>query len=160
MKNINFKKIFIIILSTAIVCFCSAAFACSTGNIDPAADGHQYAWAENTGWINFQPDAGPGVTVTDTGVTGMAWGENIGWITLDLLNDGTGNLSGCAWGENGGWISFSCETTSCDSVVYGVYIDPVTGEFSGKAWGENTGWINFEYDSASTYGVKTLWASP
>jgi hypothetical protein len=45
-------------------------------NIDPDADGSQYAWGENVGWINFAPSTGPGVAVTDTAVYGFAWGEN------------------------------------------------------------------------------------
>ena len=82
-------------------------------NIDPDNDGSQYAWSENGGWINFQPSFGPGVTVSDTAVTGFAWGENIGWINLSpstggVVNDGLGHLSGYAWAENAGWISFSC----------------------------------------------------
>ncbi len=39
-------------------------------------------------------------------------------------------------GENAGWISFSWDTIDCNSIVYGVYIDPNTGVFSGKAWGK------------------------
>jgi hypothetical protein len=70
------------------------------GNVDPGSVGCQYAWAENVGWINFKPSWGPGVTVTNTAVTGMAWGENIGWINLSptnyggVVNDGTGIPSG------------------------------------------------------------------
>jgi hypothetical protein len=108
-----------------------------TGNIDPNNDGSRYAYGENVGWINFAPTRGPGVVVSNTGLTGYAWGENIGWINLSptgggVINDGAGNLSGYAWGENIGWINFN-----------GVKINPSTGEFSGYAWGENIGWINF-----------------
>jgi hypothetical protein len=133
-------------------------------NIDPDNNDHQYAWGENIGWLNFEPSTGPGVTVTDTDVTGVAWGENIGWIVFNpseggVFNDGYGNLSGCAWGENVGWISFSCETIDCNSVDYGVSIDPATGMFSGMAWGENIGWISFDYESLVTHGVQTSWGS-
>ncbi len=131
----------------------------NAGNIDPDTDGHKYAWGENIGWIDFEPAEGPGVTVTDTDVTGDAWGENTGWIVLDLINDGDGNLSGCAWGENVGWISFSCDTTDCDTVSYGIAVDPVTGEFSGNAWGENIGWISFDYAGSDASGVKTSWGA-
>src|SRR3972149_2461077 len=81
-------------------------------NIDPLNDGSRYAWGENIGWINFKPSQGPGLTVTDTGVTGYAWGENIGWINFSpafggvTINPTTGVLGGYAWGENVGWISF------------------------------------------------------
>ncbi|MBI9085453.1 MAG: DUF1566 domain-containing protein [Desulfobacterales bacterium] len=131
--------------------------------IDPDAEGDIYAWAENVGWINFDPNTGPGVTVTDTAVTGFAWGENIGWINLSpatagVTNDGSGHLAGYAWGENVGWISFSCtNTNSCGTVDYGVTIDKATGEFSGHAWGENIGWIVFSDDDPVAYGVTTAW---
>ncbi|MDL2122046.1 MAG: hypothetical protein LWX51_02960, partial [Deltaproteobacteria bacterium] len=125
------------------------------GNIDPNNDGSQYAYAENVGWINFKPSFGPGVTMTDSAVTGYAWGENIGWINLSptkggVVNDGAGNLSGYAWGENVGWINFAPTTG-------GVTID-VQGNFDGWAWGENIGWIHFQNPSSPSYIVKTAWA--
>jgi hypothetical protein len=124
------------------------------GNIDPDGSGKRYAWGENTGWINLKPSYGPGITVTDSAVTGLAWGENIGWINFSpayggVLNDGNGNLSGYAWGENVGWINVK-------PAGGGVKID-ANGLFSGKAWGENIGWINF---APSGGGVKTSWLSP
>ncbi len=90
-------------------------------NIDPAADGSQYAWGENIGWLNAEPqgEGGPGLAVSDSELTGWFWGENIGWISLScqntsscgdnaygVVNDGKGNLSGLAWAENIGWINF------------------------------------------------------
>ena len=106
------------------------------GNIDPYNDGSKYAWGENAVWINLEPSQGPGVTVSDDGLSGFAWGENIGWINLSpagyggVKNDGKGNLSGYAWGENIGWINFGGVTIDSD------------GNFNGWAWGENTGWIH------------------
>ncbi len=47
-------------------------------NIDPNEDGSQYAWGENIGWINFEPDQGSGVQVSSTDVQGYVWAENIG----------------------------------------------------------------------------------
>ena len=119
------------------------------GNIDSE---NKYAYGENVGWINFEPSQGPGITVTDSAVTGKAWGENVGWINLSpsnggVENDGAGNLSGYAWGENKGWINFAPTSG-------GVKIDPATGVFSGMAWGENIGWINFAPNGVP---VKTLW---
>jgi len=90
-------------------------------NVDPAADGSQYAWAENLGWLNAEPqgEGGPGVQVSDTELTGWIWTENHGWISLScqntsscgvnnygVVNDGKGNLSGFAWAEHLGWINF------------------------------------------------------
>ena len=53
-------------------------------NINPANDESKYAWAENLGWLNAQPSGpgGPGVQVSDTGLTGWMWSENAGWISL------------------------------------------------------------------------------
>ena len=125
-------------------------------NIDPSGNDSQYAWGENVGWINFDPNEGPGVTVSGDKLLGYVWAENIGWINLScensgycatvdygVTNDGDGNLAGYAWGENVGWISFSCENTvGCATAHYRVTIDSA-GNFSGHAWGENIGWINF-----------------
>jgi Leucine-rich repeat (LRR) protein/acetyltransferase-like isoleucine patch superfamily enzyme len=134
------------------------------GNIDPNDENSHFAWGENVGWINLKPSFGPGVTVTDTGLSGYVWGENIGWINLSpleyggVVNDGCGNLSGYAWAENVGWISFSCENgDSCGTAEYRVTIDPATGEFTGRAWGENIGWITFRSTGPVAYGVTTSW---
>jgi hypothetical protein len=143
-----------VLLFAAIIVFC--AFEAHAENIDPDGAGCNYAWAENVGWINFNPAQGPGVTVTDTALTGMAWGENIGWINLSptngnggVVNDGAGTLSGYAWAENVGWINFNPANG-------GVSIGS-DGKFTGYAWGENIGWINF---SSSQSCVKTAWVQP
>ena len=60
------------------------------GNIDPENSGNQYAWGENVGWVNMKPSRGPGVTVTDTAVTGYVWNENVGWINLSPASYGGG----------------------------------------------------------------------
>ena len=141
-------------------------FVCSlnsirAANIDPNNDGSQYAYGENTGWVNFEPNApGPnvGATVSDDTVTGFIWAENIGWITLSpttysgIFNDGMGNLSGYAWAENVGWINFDPNVPS-DTNNYGVKINS-DGNFSGWGWGENIGWINFNSASLYGYGVE------
>ena len=152
----------------------TAAFA---ENVDPQNNGSQYAYGENVGWINAEPsgDGGPGVTVSDTALSGYLWGENIGWINLNcsnnatcgtvsygVTNDGNGNLSGYAWGENIGWISFSCNnnpSTCATTGNYGVTIDVNTGDFHGYAWGENIGWISFSDDSPVAYKVSALWSN-
>jgi hypothetical protein len=146
----------------------AAAAAVLAENVDPDANGHQYAWGENVGWINAEPSAtgNPGVHVTGALVTGYMWGENIGWINMNctnnntcgttgnygVKNDGAGNLSGYAWGDNVGWISFSCQNnpgTCASTGNYGVDIDPATGDWSGHAWGENIGWINFQHNQTA-----------
>ncbi len=118
-------------------------------NIDPYENGSQYAWGENVGWLNFEPNQGLGVHVSGDKVEGFVWAENIGWINLSprtyggVSNNESGNLSGYAWGENVGWINF-------DPSYGGVTIDP-SGRFEGWAWGENIGWIRF--DSTKSYNV-------
>jgi hypothetical protein len=136
------------------------------GHVDPAADGSQYAWGENIGWLNAEPsgDGGAGVHVADFELTGYLWSGNVGWISLSckngsacdtrnygVLNDGNGVLSGFAWSENVGWINFAPATA-------GVVIDVATGAFSGDAWGENVGWIRFASDGANPFVVKTGWS--
>lgn len=144
--------------------------------IDPDGDGSQYAWSENTGWINAEPggDGQFGIRIEIPHVTGWLWGENVGWISLSCATTascglvdygvellGTGAFTGWAWAENVGWISFSCENTgSCATADYGVFVDFATGELSGRAWSENVGWIGFSCaDTASCgtvdWGVRT-----
>lgn len=143
----NCKKLTGLIYSAILILSFTSAYA---DNIDPDNDGSQYAYGENVGWLNFEPNQDLGVTVSKTLLTGYVWAENIGWINLSpasyggLVNDGSGNLSGYAWGENVGWINFSPANG-------GVTID-LDGNFSGWAWGENIGWINF--NSADIYGYN------
>jgi len=152
------RLIFLIIIPLTIALFSGLFIVFSgevyAGNIDPD---DKFAYGENAGWLNFEPIEGPGVTVTDTEVTGYAWSENIGWINLSptnyggVTNDGDGNLSGYAWGENVGWINFA-------PTWGGVIIDD-EGNFDGWAWGENIGWIHFQSPSG-LYLVNTSWTPP
>src|SRR5262245_50256976 len=129
----------------SLVLLASSPAASAVENIDPAADGSRFAFAENVGWLNAEPlgNGGPGVEVGNSDLRGYSWSENVGWISLSCLNtascatvnygvanNGSGTLSGFAWGENVGWINMA-------PVGGGVVIDPVTGIFSGVAWGEN-----------------------
>ena len=151
----------IILLAAAILLF--FCLNCYPENIDPNDDGSQYAYGENVGWLNFEPDQGPGVTVMSSKLTGYVWAENIGWINLDpngtdpntgVNNDGTGVLSGHAWGENVGWINFSPKVPG-DPNHYGVTVDS-SGCFDGWAWGENIGWINFRSVDLYGHNVKAI----
>jgi len=150
-------------LAIFVVTTLASASVASAENIDPNEDGSQYAYGENVGWVNFEPNiAAPnvGATVSDEKLTGFIWAENIGWINLDpndddpntgVSNDGTGQLSGLAWGENVGWLNFD-PNVPADANDYGVTIDS-DGHFSGYAWGENIGWINFNDAALFGYGV-------
>lgn len=124
-------------------------------NIDPYDEGAQFAWSENTGWLNAETTF-YGMHVLSDKVFGYLWGENIGWINLHcennntcasvaygVVNDGAGHLSGLAWGENVGWINFDPDVPSDTANQYRVTID-AAGYFSGWAWGENIGWIHFD----------------
>ena len=140
------------VLLAGFLIFCCANLYAE--NIDPCDDGSQYAYGENVGWLNFEPNVpepNVGATVSDSNLTGFIWAENLGWINLDpndadpntgITNDGTGNLSGYAWGENVGWLNFDPNVPG-DSNDYGVTIDS-EGDFNGWAWGENIGWIHFQ----------------
>jgi len=80
---------------------CAAGPRVRAGNIDPNNDGSQYAYAQNAGWLNWQPRFGPGATVVDANVNGYVWAQNIGWVNLapafgGVYNDGTGRLCGFA----------------------------------------------------------------
>ena len=162
MKKNKLLKAFVVCM--VMLCQASLLYA---ENIDPYNDEMQYAYGENVGWLNYEPNTGDGVQVTSDKLTGFVWAENIGWISMScentsscgtvsygVTNDGSGNLGGYAWAENAGWISFSCNnTSSCKTVDYGITID-ADGNFTGWAWGENVGWINF--NSADLYGYGVL----
>ncbi|MFC1857341.1 hypothetical protein ACFL9U_04850 [Thermodesulfobacteriota bacterium] len=156
------KFIFLCFLTLAIFLLVEDGYA-NAGNIDPDNNGSQYAYGKNIGWFNFEPSNDPGVTVSDSAVTGYAWAENIGWINMNpseggVFSDGIGNLKGYAWAENAGWISFSCQNTeSCESISYGVRINPENGVITGNAWGENIGWVSFNSTETNLYGAKTSW---
>ena len=139
-------------------------------NIDPNNDDSQYAYAENVGWINAEPNGngGDGIQVADFQLSGWLWSENTGWISLSCVNtsscgtvnygvtnDGHGNLGGFAWAENVGWVNFAPSTSSAS-------IDPTSGEFSGYLWSENLGWISLSCTNTGScgtvdYGIKTDW---
>ena len=131
------------------------------------ADGDQYAWAENAGWLNFKATGGD-VQVFADHLEGFVWHENLGWIRLGAHtgggahtygNDGadsygvnrdsaTGALSGYAWSENAGWINFGANGGNAS-------VDLTSGVFSGFVWGENIGWISLSGTAGSNapYGV-------
>jgi len=81
MKERVFKQTVVTIILGIALFFYSVGYA---GNIDPYDDDSQYAYGENVGWHNFEPSEGPGVTVSDTDVTGYIWQENIGWINPEF----------------------------------------------------------------------------
>ena len=59
-----------------VVAWCLAEGIVLAENVDPLGDGSQYAWAENVGWLNAEPqgNGGPGMQVNDFELTGTyAW---------------------------------------------------------------------------------------
>jgi len=128
----------------------------------PAADlatSAQYAWSENTGWLNLKATDG-GAQVYSDHLEGYAWHENLGWMRLgthtgggshtygnttatnygvnrDSSLAGNGRLSGYAWSENAGWVNFASANGGVMSA------DAVTGAIDGYAWAENVGWVRF-----------------
>lgn len=152
-----------LLLAVVLSIFLSASAALAE-NIDPYDDDSQYAYGENVGWLNFEPNQGPAVRVGDDKLSGLVWAENIGWINLDpndtdpatgVTNDGTGLLAGYAWSENVGWINFNPQVPD-DANHYGVTIHH-DGDFGGWAWGENIGWIHLRSTSPIAYKVQTSW---
>ena len=154
-------------LTAAVLCTVLASATLFAENIDPYDSNSQFAYGENVGWMNFEPNTGDGVQVAPDKLTGYVWAENIGWISMScentsscgtvsfgVTNDGNGNLGGYAWAENVGWISFSCDnTSSCGTADYGVTID-ADGNFDGWAYGENIGWIHLASTSPVAYKVQ------
>jgi len=151
-------------LGTAVAALTAPGLALAD-NVNPMNDDSQYAYGENMGWLNAQPQGpgGPGMLVGAFGVTGWLWSENLGWVSLScantascaavnygVTNDGFGRLSGFAWSETAGWINFSPASSA-------VTIDPATGIFSGSAWGENVGWITFSATGPVAYKIQTSW---
>ncbi|MFO1531955.1 MAG: hypothetical protein U1F77_20050 [Kiritimatiellia bacterium] len=118
----------------------------------------KYAWAANTGWINFRPSATDGVVAGEAFCSGYAYSGNLGWIHFGdgspanghtygnadaadygVNHDGEGNLSGYAYSANTGWIHFGWASASDPDRPR---INLLTGAFAGYAYGANTGWIN------------------
>ncbi len=105
----------------------------TNGTIDSSG---QYAWSNQSGWINFGVSQGD-IHITDSALTGFAWSANYGWLNLSpatggVINNGAGVLSGYAWGAALGWINFA-----------GVTIDNA-GIFHGNAAGDIIGTLAFD----------------
>ncbi len=130
----------------------------------------KYAYAENSGWLNFN-STHEAVSVFDDHLEGYVWAENVGWIRLGthigggsfsygnssatnygVNNDGSGNLSGYGWGENIGWVNFNPSDSQ-------VTINAITGDFDGYAWAENIGWIHFQNSSPAYKTQRSLLTS-
>ncbi len=152
------KKRLIWIWVIALLCMVAEA-----GNIDPA---ERFTWSSQTGWQNWAPTHGGGVTVVSAGadgyLSGYVWAENIGWIKLGsgtglyanngftewgVNMDASGKLSGYAWSSQTGWINFHSSHGQ-------VTVNTTTGRFDGYAWGENIGWIHFR-NAEPEYNVRT-----
>lgn len=120
-----------------------------------------YAWAENSGWINFRAK-GAELKVGGNILAGWALMDNLGWVHFGngqpengwsysnrhgrdygVNNDGQGGLSGWAWSETAGWISFD-----------GVMI-AAGGDFYGFADSRNIGKIIFQSGCFDGALVKT-----
>jgi hypothetical protein len=135
-----------------------AAAASAQSNLDPT---DHWGWGGNLGWLDFRagrPDAGDGVLVCDTFLSGYVWSPNLGWIHLgnglpaDAIHyrndthadygvnvDADGNLSGLAWAANAGWINFGWALAADPNRPrFNLY----SGRFLGFAWSPNCGWIN------------------
>lgn len=118
----------------------------------------KYAYAANTGWVNFAANGTDGVVFGDSYLSGYAWAANFGWIHFGdgspadgiryqndngtdygVTHDGLGNLGGLAYAANAGWINFGWAAPADPDRPR---VDLATGEFAGYAYGANIGWIN------------------
>jgi len=154
-----FKIWMVIAILLLIPCFQASSGA---GNIHTKEN---FAWSENTGWINMSPTntgAYTPVTVYDSYISGYAWGENIGWIKMSSSGSGQfpnetnsdwgvnvgprGSLAGYAWSVNAGWINFNW-----------AFLDRDTGVFSGYAYGDQIGYIKLHglAESGVSYTLTT-----
>jgi len=77
MNKINIFRPIVLVL-----CFLLYSGNLCAENIDPYDANNQYAWGENVGWINFEPNTGDGVQVASDKQLGWIWAENIGRISL------------------------------------------------------------------------------
>lgn len=114
----------------------------------------RYAYAANSGWIDFRLQTADGVRVSDTCLAGYAYAANFGFIGFGSGTPANGHtygnasasdfgvnlspagtLTGYAYSANIGWIRFDPD--------HGFpRIDLMTGKFSGRAYSANTGWIS------------------
>lgn len=93
MKKLNSKIVCILIIWS----FAGAPLLVAE-NIDPYDDGSQYAYGENVGWLNFEPNTGDGVQVAGYKLTGYVWAENVGWISMSCENTASCGAGGVDFG--------------------------------------------------------------
>jgi len=140
--------------------FPSASVFAGTGNPGDGnmVANERYAEDQWGGYVDMDP-AGGGVTVSDTLVTGKFWSQNFGWVEMQPIagqgvtltqSGGQGNLDGFAWSRQAGWIYFGPDPST--SPAGGVTID-INGYFHGTAWSENFGFIAF---GTSMQGLTTF----
>jgi len=138
-----------------LVLFLLAASLILRAEADSTIDAaNRYAYAANSGWLDWRGDTNNGAIVGDYVCSGYIYSANVGWINLGsgsptngiryqnlssndfgVNQDGLGNLRGYAYGANIGWIAF--EDTGAPKV------DLFTGNLSGSVWSANCGWISF-----------------
>ena len=132
----------------------------------PTSDGAVtgYAWSENLGWIDFNPqdhcttgaaDATHYSTAScankdgNTGGVSRSGNNLIGWARfVGIAQESAKNNSG-GWQ---GWIHLNDTTGS----KYGIIVDNATGKLSGNAWSDELGAIAFRgvTTTGTEYGVQ------
>jgi hypothetical protein len=97
------------------------AYASTTnGTIDTT---YKYGWSNAGGFVNFAPTNGS-LAITDSAITGYAWAANTGWINFDtaqsgVTNNNEGTLAGFAWSTGEGWLSFTGVTIDSNGKFHG-----------------------------------------
>jgi len=145
-------------------------------NVDPDAVGYHWAYSENSGWLDAEPDGNGGSTglhAANGVITGWLWSPAVGWFSahcsntascgevdyglrleVDGENPGWLRFRGMAWSENAGWLVSHClETDSCLQTDYGLRVEIATGLVVGYAWSENLGWVSFSCSNTDSCGT-------
>jgi hypothetical protein len=135
------------------------------GNIYPA---NRYAYAANSGWIDFSPTPSSGVTVGSYYLKGYAYSANYGWISFGntpankvaysltgsdfgvSVNPATGILSGYAYAANTGWIRFNWAAANDPNAAR---VNHTTGAFVGYAFSPNVGWIGLSNLKSTGFAI-------
>ena len=130
----------------------------------PGVDGPVtgYAWSENIGWIDFNPQAHCGSAYTASSCVAPAGGNGgvsrssnnlVGWARIvGIATESFANNSG-GWS---GWISMS-QSTGGGAAPYGVIIN-AGNTLGGYAWSDELGWIDF--NKAKIQGTNQLVVCP
>jgi hypothetical protein len=120
----------------------SGTIGSAGGTYDCDDDANDDGWDGVISLSGSSPNYGPVADATDDTADTWDWNDDSFYL-----------LDGYAWGgTNIGWIKFSCQdsdgaggdTNTCNSVGYGVYLDPFFMEFSASEGLTKAGQVDYE----------------